>query len=86
MFFDDSKTGIHRACVCMSYHVLKVSLEMAGSVCLLVALLIVGIGAEDSDVIELEESSFDEGIAELDIILVEFYAPWYSVLYPCTCT
>lgn len=59
---------------------------MAGSVCLLVAaLLIVGIGAEDSDVIELEESNFDEGIAELDIILVEFYAPWYALLYPSTC-
>ena len=32
--------------------------------------------AEDSDVIELDEDTFDDGIADLDIILVEFYAPW----------
>ena len=32
--------------------------------------------AEESDVIELDEDNFDDGIADLDIVLVEFYAPW----------
>ena len=31
--------------------------------------------AEDSDVIELDASTFDEGV-DREIILVEFYAPW----------
>lgn len=35
-----------------------------------------GTRAEDSDVIELGEDTFDDGIADLDIVLVEFYAPW----------
>lgn len=33
-----------------------------------------------SDVIELGVDSFASGIADKDIILVEFYAPWYE---PC---
>lgn len=49
-------------------------------VCLLVVLLIAGIQADDSDVIELDESNFNDGIADLDIVLVEFYAPWYPVV------
>ena len=32
--------------------------------------------AEDSDVLELDSANFDDGIADLDIVLVEFYAPW----------
>ena len=31
--------------------------------------------AEDSDVIELDASNFDEGV-DRELILVEFYAPW----------
>ena len=33
------------------------------------------VAAEDSDVIELDASNFDEGV-DREIILVEFYAPW----------
>lgn len=44
---------------------------------LLVALLAVVVAADDSsDVIELDSESFQDGIADKDIILVEFYAPW----------
>lgn len=32
--------------------------------------------AEESDVLELDASNFDDQIADLDIALVEFYAPW----------
>ena len=51
---------------------------MPGRVWLLAVLVLVsGTRAEEeSDVIELDEGSFDDGIADLDIILVEFYAPW----------
>ena len=31
----------------------------------------------DSDVLEFTESNFDTSVAEHDIILVEFFAPWY---------
>ena len=31
----------------------------------------------DSDVLEFDESNFDSEITEHDIILVEFFAPWY---------
>ena len=30
----------------------------------------------DSDVLEFNESNFASSVAEHDIILVEFYAPW----------
>ena len=43
-----------------------------------VVLLLVATAVADdaSDVIELDADSFDEGIADEDMILVEFYAPW----------
>ena len=45
---------------------------------LLLALLAVSsVTAEDSDVIDLDSESFSDGIANKDIMLVEFYAPWY---------
>lgn len=44
---------------------------------MLVLLLLTSVGAwADSDVIELDSATFDEGIADLEIVLVEFYAPW----------
>ena len=44
--------------------------------CLLLAVLL-GFGwAQNSDVIELDGANFDESIGDLDIVLVEFYAPW----------
>ena len=45
---------------------------MLGIVCLsfLVAL------TAASDVIELNDSNFQESVEEHDIMLVEFYAPW----------
>lgn len=58
---------------------------MTGSVCLLVALLIAGISAQESDVIDLDETNFQDSIADMDIILVEFYAPWYACSPACTC-
>lgn len=42
---------------------------------MLLSLLAMAVAGE-SDVIELDEKSFDEGIEDEDIILVEFYAPW----------
>lgn len=42
----------------------------------LVLLLLAAIVAvEGSDVLELDEKTFEEGV-NADIILVEFYAPW----------
>ena len=54
---------------------------MASGVCwsvLLVLLLAVAdkARAQDSDVIELDSANFDDEIADRDIVLVEFYAPW----------
>lgn len=48
------------------------------AVSLVAALLLLSgaTSAEGSDVIELDGESFDEGIADLDMVLVEFYAPW----------
>lgn len=44
---------------------------------LLLVLLAVVVSAEDnSDVLEFDSDSFQDGIAGKDIILVEFYAPW----------
>ena len=34
---------------------------------------------ESSDVIELDAASFADRIADMDVVLVEFYAPWYVV-------
>ena len=31
----------------------------------------------DSDVLEFDDSNFDSKITEHDIILIEFFAPWY---------
>ena len=39
-------------------------------------MLVAVVAAEDSDVMELDEDSFKDGVADKDIILVEFYAPW----------
>ena len=44
---------------------------------LLAAVMALGWAFVDaSDVIDLDASSFDSGIADKDIMLVEFYAPW----------
>ena len=43
---------------------------------LLVLVAAVVAAEEDSDVLELGSESFQDGIADKDIILVEFYAPW----------
>lgn len=53
-------------------------MRMARSVwwSLVVLLITSSARAEDSDVIELDEANFDDGIADLDIVLIEFYAPW----------
>ena len=32
--------------------------------------------AEESDVLELDGDTFDDAVADKEIILVEFYAPW----------
>lgn len=39
-----------------------------------------GVWGEDSDVMELDGVNFKDSIADLDTVLVEFYAPW-SVYY-----
>ena len=41
------------------------------------AILTVLASADDSDVLEFNEGNFDTEIAKHDIILVEFFAPWY---------
>ena len=38
-------------------------------------LLVAVVTAEDSDVLELDENNFAEGVNK-DIVLVEFFAPW----------
>lgn len=48
-----------------------------GLLSLLLALCVALVAA--SDVIELGADSFQSGIADKDIILVEFYAPWYAI-------
>ena len=47
--------------------------------CVALALLLAGgaVRAEESDVLELDSDSFSDGIEDKEIILVEFYAPWY---------
>ena len=40
------------------------------------AVLAVVVMAEDSDVLDLDSESFQDAIADKDIMLVEFYAPW----------
>lgn len=44
--------------------------------CVVVLLLLASVGAWADNVIELDSATFDEGIADLEIVLVEFYAPW----------
>ena len=39
-------------------------------------LAVVATAEENSDVLELDKDSFQDGIADRDIVLVEFYAPW----------
>lgn len=41
------------------------------------AALAVLASADDSDVLEFNEDNFDAEVAKHDIILVEFFAPWY---------
>ena len=43
---------------------------------LLALLAVVATAEENSDVLEFDSDSFQGGIADKDIILVEFYAPW----------
>lgn len=43
---------------------------------LLVLLAVVVAAEENSDVLEFDSESFSDGVADKDIILVEFYAPW----------
>ena len=43
---------------------------------LLALLAVVATAEENSDVLEFDSDSFQDGIADKDIILVEFYAPW----------
>lgn len=42
------------------------------------ALVLVGL-SEGSDVIELDESNFDTKVVA-DLMLVEFYAPWFVIV------
>ena len=44
---------------------------------ILLAVLAVVVVAEDSDVLDLDSESFQDAIADKDIMLVEFYAPWW---------
>ena len=48
-----------------------------GLLSLLLALCVALVAA--SDVLELDGNSFESGIADKNIILVEFYAPWYEL-------
>lgn len=48
-----------------------------GFLSLLLALCVALVTA--SDVLELDANSFESGVADKDIILVEFYAPWYEL-------
>ena len=41
-----------------------------------IALALLFSLAVASDVIELDDSNFKSGVADLDIALVEFFAPW----------
>lgn len=43
---------------------------------LLALLAVVATADENSDVLEFDSDSFQDGIADKDIVLVEFYAPW----------
>jgi len=49
---------------------------MGRSVLLLLVAVLAFALAEESDVLELDAKTFDDGIEDKDIILVEFYAPW----------
>lgn len=44
---------------------------------LLTTLCVTVLAEEDSDVLDLDADTFDDGIDE-PIILVEFFAPWYA--------
>ena len=74
---DDFSLTAHacKASVCMRTWALL--LVRMASWCVVMVLLLGSVGAwADSDVIELDSATFDEGIADLEIVLVEFYAPW----------
>lgn len=64
--------------VCARGSSVDMAMGMRVWISLVAALLFLSgcVFAEDSDVIELGGDTFDDGIADLDIILVEFYAPW----------
>lgn len=43
---------------------------------LLFVLAAIAIAEDDGDVVELDADSFEDGIAGIPMMLVEFYAPW----------
>lgn len=67
-----SSTAPQGVCVCTSCVVMSRNL-----LSLLLALCAALAAAENSDVVELDADNFHSGIDDKDLILVEFYAPWY---------
>lgn len=43
---------------------------------IIVSLLLLACAFAESDVLELDSTNFETVLAENDVILVEFYAPW----------
>jgi hypothetical protein len=51
-------------------------MKLLGGILCIVAILALVRGGDDSLVITLNASNFDEVISSNPLILVEFYAPW----------